>query len=449
MINELINYSSKGLIKNVPAELFTYLKNRIANKFVTNLVNLLALKVLHNDIFELTYLSLWYSPNDTSLNYVNNTLVFVRTDPSYNHFKTLKNTAIRAVELSPIAERIDKRNFSKLVLNYNSDQVYFYISDQLIYMSETNTLILNLSNDIPDDDVMMDILNMFINKTNIIQTHNFDSKHFEKTFLINELIKKFSSNNREELSKIVKKMYELMKNKVFDLNNELRNRKEEYKKTLEYLNNLRYTIEHTDEDHQTNRLVELFEMNSVKERIESISFINSPSPSRTLRLKLKPAPIQYINYTRLERAITNLKMSEERRNFIKLNIDNFKSGKFAFFNPSIHVTIELDTLKHRFEYVSDTHNIYVNHHTTYGSQGCLGTFDLDFTEARTNADLKKIILLLLQYLSSTTIGDTAGDYNIENMMIGEVETKKLIFLKKPVTKNITIEEFENANFKLS
>lgn len=448
MINELINYSSKGLIKNVPLELLTYLKNRITNNFVANLVNLLALKVLHNDIFELAYLPPWFSPSDTSLNYVNNTLVFVRTDIQYNNFRTLKNTAIRAVEQSPIAERIDKRNFSKLALNYDSNQTYFYISDQLIYISKTNTLILNLSDSMPDDDVMLDIFNMFINKTRMIQTHNFSTSNFEKTFLTNELIKKFN-NNREELSKIVKKMYELMENKVFDLNNELRTRRIEYKKALEYLNNLKYTLVHTDEDHQTNCLVELFEMNSVKERIETISFLNNSSPSRTISLKLRPAPIQYIDYTRLERSITNLKMSEERQDFIINNIDNFKSGKFAFFNPRIHVNIELDTLNHHFDFIGDIHNSYVNHHTTYGSQGCLGTFDLDFTEARTNADLKKIILLLLQYLSSTTVGDTAGNYNIENMMIGEIETKKLIFLKREVTKNITIEEFENANFKLS
>lgn len=448
MINELINYSSKGLIKNVPLELLSYLKNRSTNNFVANLINLLALKVLYNDIFELAYLPPWFSPSDTSLNYVNNTLVFVRTDIQYNNFRTLKNTAIRAVEQSPIAERIDKRNFPKLALNYDSDKTYFYISDQLIYISKTNTLILNVPDNIPDDDVMMDILNMFINKTRMIQVHNFDTSHFEKTFLTNELIKKFN-NNREELSKIVKKMYDLMKNKVFDLNDELRTRRIEYKRALEYLNNLKYTLEHTDEDHQTNCLVELFEMNSVKERIKTISFLNNSSPSRTISLKLKPAPIQYIDYTRLERSITNLKMSEERKNFIIANIDNFKSGKFAFFNPSIQVAIELDTLNHRFDFIGDTHSSYINHHTTYGSQGCLGTFDLDFTKARTNADLKKIILLLLQYLSSTTVGDTAGNYNIENMMIGEIETKKLIFLKREVTKNITIEEFENANFKLS
>ena len=61
---------------------------------------------------------------------------------------------------------------------------------------------------------------------------------------------------------------------------------------------------------------------------------------------------------------------------------------------------------------------YTNQHSVYNNRrGCLGSFKVEFEIAQSEEDLKRLIVIALQYLRSLTVHDPAGNDMIRKIII--------------------------------
>ena len=253
-------------------------------------------------------------------------------------------------------------------------------------------------------------------------------KQIEETFDI--IIKHLSSISRKRMITnaayiIGKKQQSYFKNKQITL-------KQEKEKIFKEIRHKQNSIDSAELNIQKlDNFPEEF-YNFINRFFEEKQISNISSDGTYLNVVTNYLTVDFLNTTELEKIVeqNQLGLNNKRLEAIR-SVLNYEAN-FAILPVEIKIVTDYSFaeancckhLKTRFSPLMGGDG-YTNQHSIYNSrEGCLGSFKIEFEIAQNEKDLKRLIVIALQYLRSLTVHDPAGNDMIRKTII--IDTNEFI-----------------------